>query len=79
MYLVLSAFTFQEYFSELFELILKCLLKNLFIVYSEYKLNLLHLIGNYVGKENTFIELGAQQGKLRSIFMVLHAAGKGLS
>ena len=34
------------------------------IVYSEYKRNLLLLIGNYVGKGNNFIELGALQVKI---------------
>jgi hypothetical protein len=47
-------------------------------VYSEYKRNLVLLIGNYVGKGNQFIELGALQVKQTSIFMVLHAAGKGV-
>jgi len=46
------------------------------IVYSEYEGNLLLLIGNYVGKGKNFIELGALQVKLTSIFVVLSAAGK---
>jgi len=44
----------------------------------QYKRNVLLLIGNYVGKANNFIELGTLQVKLTSIFLVLHAAGKGV-